>query len=397
MTNHVLVVVSEFPKFSETFVVDHLRGMLLSGWMVSVVAYKVNDEMVKCFFEELSSRLNVKKISLFSLMFGGEVNIIRAFLAKVEGHSSPWSLHARFMALKANRIARLIKEIDPDLVHAHFGPNGIICSLALKNFHCPYIVNFHGYDVSVYPKKHGWGVYRKSLCKAVLVCHSDYVEEVIKRNLKRSVKHVVLGVDTERFSPDRPRRLEWGRQIRLLSVGRLEKCKGHDVAIDVLDYMRQRHPEIDFVLSIGGDGDERNSLEEKVRVQGLSSYVSFLGKVRYEEVPNIMRKDDILLVCSQSTEDGWKEAFCRVAVEGMAAEMAVVVTPCGGLPDTVRGAGYVASQHDALSIVKEVERLIFSQVPRSIARKSAKAAEVYCMKKMIKDYVFVSEEAIKVQ
>src|SRR5262249_6378383 len=73
------------------------------------------------------------------------------------------------------------------------------------------------------------------------------------------------GVDTKRFVPA-PRdpaaraRLGWGTRPVILTVGRLQKRKGHDQLIAALPAVRERFP--DVLYAIAGEGEERPHLEQ---------------------------------------------------------------------------------------------------------------------------------------
>jgi phosphatidylinositol alpha-1,6-mannosyltransferase len=100
------------------------------------------------------------------------------------------------------------------------------------------------------------------------------------------------GVDTEAFVPgatDEPRRvreqraeLGWGGRQVILTVGRLQRRKGHDAVIEVLPSVVERYP--DLLYAIVGDGEERARLEALVEARGLQHWVQFRGSVGEQEL-----------------------------------------------------------------------------------------------------------------
>src|SRR5262249_14995830 len=64
---------------------------------------------------------------------------------------------------------------------------------------------------------------------------------------------------------------------RVLSVGRLERVKGHDVLIDAFARVAARVPAVELVIV--GDGAERAALERRVVELGLGERVRFRGAV----------------------------------------------------------------------------------------------------------------------
>lgn len=369
--------------------------MLNSGWEVSVAATHIEKELLHDFFHncETEPRL-IQFISPARLIRLGLVGILSSAMESVQCHPEPSSRNARSMAVKAKCLSKVIQDTRPDLVHAHFGQNGVLAAIALKDTKIPLVVNFHGYDVTSYTRKYGWQMYRKCLRDAILVGHSEFVRLKLLENLGMSSEPVVMGVDTRRFSPRFKRSESWPRPLKFLSVGRLVAGKGHGVAIEAIGVLKTYYPDWDLQLSIVGSGEELGMLESKIRSAGLSDYIKCVGRRSYQDMPDIMKAADILLVCSQRTEAGWEEAFCRVAVEGMACGLGIVATPCGGVPETVEGAGYLAKGFDGAAVAEAIKALIVSETPVSISVRSVKAAEKYDLQKMTNDYLLLSERAL---
>jgi len=87
-------------------------------------------------------------------------------------------------------------------------------------------------------------------------------------------------VDLRYFHPDEGKRIELRQRLSLgddvrvlLFVGRLEQVKRVDRAVAALQYLRESLKR--FHLIIAGDGTQRSTLEELVKVHGLGN-VTFL-------------------------------------------------------------------------------------------------------------------------
>jgi glycosyltransferase involved in cell wall biosynthesis len=117
----------------------------------------------------------------------------------------------------------------------------------------------------------------------------------------------------------------------LLTVGRLEPGKGHDIAIEALVALRAQYP--GARLRIAGDGQLRETLVQLVRQRGASDAVTFLGHVTPEEVLDEMQHADVLLFPTAS------EGFPKVALEALACGLPVVASPVSVLPELVEGCG----------------------------------------------------------
>lgn len=355
----VLVVVWEFPVPYETFVAGHLEGMLDRGWEVSLCCVRLDDELLGA-----SGDLRHRLHGLFAL--GSDVDAaswptrLRRLWAAGEARwwRSPTVRHAATMAPSLRAV---IQSLDPDVVHAHFGPNAAAAGLACRGRPTPVIADFHGFDFTSQPQREGWSAYRRLLAGQTLVVNSPFAEERVRAGMGVRPHRVPYGASEAFVAPDRP--VWWSEPLRLLFVGRLVPQKGVDLALTALAELFQRRPDVDPHLTILGSGPCRPDLERQAEALGITARVEFVGAVNQDEVVAAMRSHEVLLVPSRRTADGWVEGFGKVAAEGIRSGMAVIASRSGGLPSAVGDAGFLVPPDDAGSIVTTVERLLVEFTP----------------------------------
>src|SRR5690606_36311732 len=90
------------------------------------------------------------------------------------------------------------------------------------------------------------------------------------------------GVDPDRFHPGVDgatirRSIATADEVVFLSVGRLQRRKGHDLVLQALAHLRGVAPEIRYVIA--GDGPERADLEQLSRTLGVDERVRFIGAI----------------------------------------------------------------------------------------------------------------------
>jgi glycosyltransferase involved in cell wall biosynthesis len=148
------------------------------------------------------------------------------------------------------------------------------------------------------------------------------------------IRVVPGGVDVDRFAveaaPAAARaRLGWPQDRPIvLSVRRLARRMGLENLIAAFARVRAAHP--DALLYIAGTGPRRADLEAEVRARGLSDHVRLLGFVPDRDLPYAYRAADLSVVPTVRLE-----GFGLITVESLAAGTPVLVTPIGGLPETV--------------------------------------------------------------
>ncbi len=144
------------------------------------------------------------------------------------------------------------------------------------------------------------------------------------------------GVDVERYCIGGSRR-EARQKLQLpadrplvLSVRRLIHRVGLERLIDAMAEVRKSAP--DALLLIAGRGVLAGELAARVAERRLQNYVRLMGFVAEDALPLLYRACDLSIVPSVALE-----GFGLPTIESLAAGTPVLVTPIGGLPETVTG------------------------------------------------------------
>jgi len=147
-------------------------------------------------------------------------------------------------------------------------------------------------------------------------------------------------------------------------VGRLLAMKGVDVLLRAVSSLPAPAAGAPPQVLIVGDGPERDRLLALARSLGIGDRTVVIPPVPHEEVPRVLGAIDILVMHSLTTPT-LKEQFGRVAMEGMAAACAVVVSDSGALPWVVGDAGVVTPEGDVHALAAALSRLLHSAEERA--------------------------------
>lgn len=117
------------------------------------------------------------------------------------------------------------------------------------------------------------------------------------------------------------------------------------------------------LMVVLGEGEERFRLENLARSLGIAEYVKFLGFVK--DAPTLLRAFDTLVLCSRS------EAFPYAILEAGAANVPVIATRVGGIPEIIENgvSGTLVPPFTPHALAKALEHYLTR--PRETAHMAA--------------------------
>jgi glycosyltransferase involved in cell wall biosynthesis len=381
----VVVLTTSFPNMSETFVRDHVTGLVRRGWDVHVLAAVVRRDRL-----ETTSSRNEFTVHEYGDAARGLARTVNLVAGAARSPRTWTSAQLRAAAVYGPNVSRLLTRLEPAVVHAHFGGNGLLARISGAR---RLIVDFHGQDVLVVPRREGWGPYQRYLRDAVAVVHSGFIESLVKRHLQVPVHLVKLGIDHATFHPKAAGNA-WGRPLRLLTLGRLMYQKGHHVAIDAVALLGRSAPALDVRLTIAGSGPELEWLSRRASLLGVEDRVAFVGPLEHASVADAMRSADALLVPSLLVASGWEEAFGRVAIEGLACGLPVIASRLGGLRDTVDGAGLLVEPGSAPALADAIRNMTQNSSPADWRERASARAREFTDDVLADEYDAVTRSAL---
>lgn len=246
---------------------------------------------------------------------------------------------------------RLIEELDPDVVHAHYASSyGLVASLACRR---PYYLSVWGSDVYDFPRKSllHRAVVRRSLAKpAWLMSTSRAMAEECAKYTGRDFEITPFGVDMELFSP---RKREPHEGLVVGTVKALERKYGIDTLLRGCALLHDRRPDLGVRVRIAGKGTMEAELKALATRLGMDGYLDWLGFIPQEEAAREWAGLDIAIVESES------ESFGVSAVEAQASGTPLIISDIPGLMEACDGGhtAVVTPRRDPAALADALEAL----------------------------------------
>ncbi len=242
----------------------------------------------------------------------------------------------------AYRLAAAIKTHKVDVIHARSRAPAWSALMAARRTGIPFVTTYHG----IYSQKgRAKALYNSVMARGdAVIANSRYTADLIAERhpfAKDNITVIYRGSDLSALAPasvDNSRKqalsedwgLEKGRPV-ILQLARVTGWKGQRVVIEAMAKLRDAGETAPIAI-LAGDAQGRDAylwdLRDRIAKNRLQDQVRLVGHCA--DVPAALALADISVVASVEPE-----AFGRAAVEAQAADVPVVVSDLGAVPETV--------------------------------------------------------------
>ncbi len=365
----IAIIAGAFPTLAETFILNQITGLLDLGCEVEIFArYNPREEKIHSDVEKY--RL-MERAHYFNIPHNRIIFVLKAFcllfFCFLKSPVKIWRLLRTSLHRKSSTLLRLIYVTVPflkkkfDIVHCHFGENGIL-SIHLKKMHVTdaVLTVFHGLDMSTFISTYGADVYKDLFLEGdlFLPISDHWKQKLIALNCDEKKIHVHhMGIELEKFKYSE-RKISPEEPVKLLTVGRLVEKKGHEYLIKAVAKTLEKGKNI--LCMIAGDGPLREKLESIVSELGIGDNVQFLGAVKHEEVLELFQQAHIFVLPSVTASDGDQEGIPVVLMEAQAVGLPVISTYHSGIPELVMDgkSGFLVPERDVDSLAEKLDYLL---------------------------------------
>lgn len=266
-----------------------------------------------------------------------------------------------FTALwRVYKLRKLIKELNPDVIHARSRVPAWLTYLANKTLHIPFVTTVHGLN-SV-------NKYSEIMTKGdKVICVSEVVRDYIIKNYnvdKRKIAVIQRGVDTDLFNPSNVD-LDFIRKFKkqfnldgkfiISSVGRITWLKDYETFIKSIAIAKKEIPNIVGLIVGGYRNDKKEyfeTLKELAIKENVENNIIFTGSIN--KIAEIYYLSDILVNASLKMGN-----VGRTVSESLAMDTPVIATTFEGLNNIIKDGinGYVIENKNIDDLSSKITKL----------------------------------------
>ncbi len=368
---NVLYYLGNFPKLSESFILNELYVLNQRGDNVAVFAQ--HDPGSEIQHKELNDidipirYLDHPSYTDFPHLFSPTV--IKATPLEWISYDAPFKRRLSNV-LRAKQCIEFVESLpwEVDHVHTHFASLGKFAAQhTAAYFDTTFTVTTHAYDLYKKPV----GAYTRDLLSRAdqVVTISEYNARHIETELhvKTPIDVIRAGIRPEKFEPT-----DSTIPNRLLTVGRFVEKKGLTYALEAVARASEEIETLDY--HIIGSGPLEGKLEDRVTQLGIEDHVSFLDNVSDERLVSEFDEAQGFLLPCVIDDLGNRDGIPVVLMEAMAMQTPPISTKVSGIPELVENEqnGLLTEPKDPGATAEAIVRLLRNDYERETYAENAR-------------------------
>lgn len=264
----------------------------------------------------------------------------------------------------SNKYKKLIRDFQPDVVHAHMVHANIFTRINRIGCAIPKLI------CTAHSSNEGGRL--RMIAYRLTNFLSDFnsnvsqeaTESLISKGAfnKNNLTTVYNGIDLSKFKSFKTEKKN--DEIMVLSVGRFNEQKDYPNLFRAIKILKDNSLTEKVKFYVAGDGDLRPYLEKTIEDFGINNNIILLGK--RSDIPDLLNQADFFVLSSRH------EGLPTVVIEAMACETFVVATDCGGSAEILGETGVLVPIENSEALAKGLEQAM--KLTEDQIRKNGKLA-----------------------
>ncbi len=340
----VAYIVSNFPCYSETFILSELVQLKRMG--VEVIIFSLRGPREKLVQEDAKPLLSFTFYSPFLFSFrlisanlyylcvkpGVYLGLLREIFC---GFLRCPVILLKNLAIwpKSVHFAYFIRKKGISHIHAHFANYPATAAMIVSRLlGIPFTFTSHAHDLYFDHTMVGRKTEMAWHTFTISQYNKSYILERFPNLTPEKIEVLGASIESDVFAPTREKKAE--APIKIVAVGRFFPKKGFRYLIEACPYLLQAN--VRFLCRIVGEGPEKAALRQLIDRLDLKDCVIMEGPLMREGVLDILREADFFVCPSVVSSDmEIQDGIPVTLMEAMAMEIPVVATRVSGIPEMV--------------------------------------------------------------
>jgi colanic acid/amylovoran biosynthesis glycosyltransferase len=333
----IVMLTSQFPSLSETFVQSDIVGLKARGWPLKIVSLRRGSSISSHCPVESSVVIYESKIQFFlaaiTEIIAHPVSCIRTFVASVKDALNPGEPASPLARIKGIAhatagisVAHRLRSSAPRHLHCHFAHAPTSVGMyAAKQLAIPFSFTGHANDLFQNRVLLKRKLERAAFVACISHWHREFYTSICPISERKS-RVIRCGVDTSHWTE---RNFQSNKsKVRLISVCRLVEKKGMDTLLRAIATMESKWRER-ITLTIVGDGPDREKLLQMAHDLRCDNLLELAGALPHEAVRARLLDADVFVLPCKTDRNGDRDGIPVALMEAMACGVPVVA---GDLP-----------------------------------------------------------------
>lgn len=346
MTDCIGFVLKGYPRLSETFIAQEIRGLDLAGLPLEIISLRApTDKRRHPVHDEIKARITYLPEYVHQEPLRCLVAMAKAW--RMPGFASAWAAFKADFARDRthNRVRRFVQAAvlahergsHVSRLHAHFihTPASVTRYAALM-LGCGWSCSAHAKDIWTSPDRELAEKLREAdwtvTCTASGHAHLQSLAAEPAR-VHLSYHGLDLG-RFDRFKEARPARdgSKSSDPVRFVSVGRAVPKKGYDTLLDALALLPA---DLNWRFDHAGGGELLDELKSQAGRLGIDGRIVWHGAQDQSQVLALYRHCDLFVLPCRIAADGDRDGLPNVLVEAASQGLACISTTISGVPELI--------------------------------------------------------------
>jgi len=285
---------------------------------------------------------------------------LRLICFNIVKHSRNLSIFVKNLLVlpKANYFVKLIRILDINHIHAHWGSTTSTMAYILSELTgVPWSLTLHRWDIA----ENNMLALKCSSAKFVRCISEDgklETVDLIGDCFSNKLRVIHMGVKIPESSKPEAKN---HRQFVIACPANLRSKKGHYYLVEACKILVESNI-TRFVCFIIGDGPLKKVIWRQIQRLGLSGYIRMIDRIPHGDLLRmyINGEVDAVVLPSIIDPDHEREGIPVALMEAMSYSIPVISTKTGGIPELLGGgAGILINQKSSREIAESVKSLMY--------------------------------------